>query len=136
MTRVKRTEFKRLVTRNVCEIFFIRRRPERAPGRPLFRQMLCTICGEILRSENGIRNLNFQPPKGPPQIDERFHNIVVVWDIFMQDWRNVSMENCHIIQTIPGNDEFWKYYNDVIMHLSPQEKLRYMDGIEGLEPAQ
>lgn len=132
MRRIKRSEFKRLMNSNVCEIFFLRRRPERSPGRPLFRQMICTNSREILRSENGIRSLNFKPPTGPPQINESKHNIVVSWDIIMQDYRNVSMENCYLIQTIPADDRFWQYYNDVLLKMSGNEKLRYMDGVENL----
>jgi hypothetical protein len=131
MRRVRRGELDRLVSQNVCEIFFLRRRPERSPGRPIFRKMLCSNSMEILRSENGIRSLNFRLPNGPKQINEVYHDIVVVWDIFMQDYRNVSMENCYLIQTIPP-EGFWDYYNKVLYVMSANEKMQYMDNLEDL----
>lgn len=132
MRRIKRTELKRILTRNACELFIFRRRPERAPGRPYFRSMLCSNSMELLRSENGIRNLNFRSPRGPKKVDERKHNLCVVWDIFMQDYRNVAMEDCYMIQTIPDDDTFWKYYNDVLSQMSGEQKMRYMDDINDL----
>ena len=129
MRKIRRAELRSLLTRNACEIFFIRRRPERAPGRPYFRNMLCSNSMQLLRSENGIRNLNFRSPRGPKKVDERKHNLLVVWDIFMQDYRNVSMDDCYVIQTIPHDDTFWKYYNDVLLKMGSSEKLRYMDSL-------
>lgn len=124
--KLLRTELQGLLKNNICDIFFLRRRPERAPGRPEFRQMLCTNSAEILRSENGFRHLNFRQA-GPKQINEAIHNIVVTWDIFMQDYRNVSMEYCYLIKSIPADDNFWEFYNKVLYPMSPNEKLRYMD---------
>ena len=45
----------------------------------------------------------------------------------MQDYRNISMENCYVIQTIPGNDAFWKYYNEVLYTMTPAQKINFMD---------
>lgn len=131
MKRLLRPQLQGLLKNNICDIFFLRRRPERAPGRPEFRQMLCTNSSEILRSENGIRHLNFRPA-GPKQINEAIHNLVVTWDIFMQDYRNVSMEYCYLIKSIPADDTFWEYYNNVLYPMSPNEKLRYMDLVNPL----
>jgi len=131
MRKIGRTELDRLLANNVCEIFFMRRRPERAPRRPEHRRMICSNCIEILNSENGTRSLNFRRPEGPKKIDERFHNVVVVWDIFMQDYRNVSMERCYIVQTIPP-ENFWEYYNNVLYTMSANEKMQYMDDLDDL----
>lgn len=131
MRKVGRTELDRLVANNVCEIFFMRRRPERAPAHPEFRRMMCSNCSEILNSENGIRSLNFRKPESPKQLNERFHNIVVVWDIFMQDYRNVSLEYCYLVQSIvPEN--FWEYYNKVLFPMSSSEKAMYQDSLDDL----
>jgi hypothetical protein len=131
MRKIGRTELDRLLANNVCEIFFMRRRPERAPRRPEYRKMVCSTCNEILNSENGVRSLNFRKPEGPKKIDERFHNVVVVWDLFMQDYRNVSMERCYIVQAIPP-ENFWEYYNNVLYTMSANEKMQYMDDLEDL----
>jgi WD40 repeat protein len=126
--RIGRLELSNLLKNNVCEIVFIRRRPERAPGRPVIRKMICSNSMEILNSENGIRSLNFHLPRGPRRLDEAFHDIVVVWDILVQDYRNVSMEDCFLTNTI-SPEEFWDYYNKVLLPMSPNEKLQYMDTV-------
>jgi len=131
MRKIRRTELDRLLKNNVCEILFIRRRPERAPGRPFMRKMVCSNCTEILNSENGIRSLNFRLPKGPKQLNEAIHNIVVAWDLFMQDYRNISMDQCFLIQTIPP-ETFWEYFNKVIYPMSASEKMTYHDTLDEL----
>jgi|694.fasta_scaffold00065_58 hypothetical protein len=127
--KISRSELKNLVSSNVCEIIFLRRTPERAPVPPRaqWRRMLCTNSIEILNSTNGKISLNFRFPKTPRRIDEVKHNIVVAWDIIMQDYRNISMENCYLIQTIPGDETFWKYYNEVLYTMTPAQKMNFMD---------
>lgn len=127
--QIQRGELKNLLVNNVCEIVFIRRRPERAPGRPEIRRMLCSNSMRFLNSERGLRSLGFHLPKTPRRIDEVKHNIVVVWDIIQQDYRNVSLENCHLRQTIPGDDTFWKYYDKVFSPMSFGQKTQWIDSI-------
>lgn len=127
LKRIKRTELQRLLKSNICDLLIVRRRPERAPGRPELRQMLCTNSMEILRSENGLRVLNYSGSFEPKKVDERKHNLVVTWDIFMQDYRNVSMDMCYLVQKIPADDNFWKFFNENIYPMSANEKMRYMD---------
>jgi hypothetical protein len=124
---VSRQELKNLALNNVCEIVFLRRRPERAPNRPEFRRMLCSLNDNLLNSVDGRLSLNFHYPRTSRRIDEAKHNIVVVWDIFMQDYRNVSMDQCYLLQTIPPNERFWKYYNDVLYPMTPEQKMTFMD---------
>ncbi len=126
---VQRSELSTLLQHNVCEIVFVRRRPERAPDRPEIRRMLCSNSLALLTSQNGKISLNFRFPKTPRRIDESKHNIVVVWDIFMQDYRNVSMDTCYLRQTIPDDDTFWKYYNDALLNMSPAQKQNFMDSV-------
>jgi len=127
--KISRSELKNLVSSNVCEIIFLRRTPERAPVPPRaqWRRMLCTNSIQILNSTNGRISLNFRFPKSPRRIDEVKNNIVVAWDIMMQDYRNISMENCYLIQTIPGDETFWKYYNEVLYTMTPAQKMNFMD---------
>lgn len=126
---VQRRELDMLLQNNVCEIVFVRRRPERAPNRPVVRRMICTNALQVLDTENGHISLNFHFPRTARRIDEVKHNIVVVWDIFMQDYRNVSMETCYLRQTIPADDTFWKYYNDALFKMTPQQKMNFMDSV-------
>lgn len=127
--QVSRGDLANLLEGNACEIVFVRRRPERAPGRPEIRRMLCSNSMNLLNSMNGIRSLNFHLPGGPKKIDEIKHNVVVVWDIFEQDYRNVSMDTCYLRQTVPGDDTFWRYYSDVLLKLTPQQKRNFEDSI-------
>lgn len=127
MKKVNRTQLAQLLTTNVCEITFVRRRPERAKGRPLTRKMLCSNSMDLLNSQNGKLSLNFRLPGGPKKIDEMKHNVVVAWDIFIQDYRNISCDSVYLLKEIPANDEFWKYYNEVLIKMSPDEKLQFMD---------
>ncbi len=124
---VSRQEMKNLALNNVCEIVFLRRRPERAPNRPEFRRMLCSLNDSLLNSVDGRLSLNFHYPKTTRRIDEVKHNIVVVWDIFMQEYRNVSMDQCFLIQTIPADNRFWKYYKEVLYPMSAEQKMTFMD---------
>jgi len=112
--QIQRAELSTLLDHHVCEIVFVRRRPERAPTRPEVRRMICTTSQFLLNSDNGIKSLNFHLPKTARRLDEVKHNICVVWDIFMQDYRNVSMDTCYLRQIIPDDDTFWKYYNDAL----------------------
>jgi len=127
--QIQRGELKNILTNNSCEIIFVRRRPERAPNRPEIRRMLCTNAMNILASQNDLMSLGYHPPKTTRRIDEIKHNIVVVWDIIMKDYRNVSMDTCYLRQTIPDDDTFWKYYNKILFNLTIDQKQNFMDSV-------
>jgi len=142
---ISRVELEQLLTSNVCEIVFVRRRPERAPVPPRMyvRRMICTNSISLLTSYNAKISLNFRFPKTSRRIDGIKHDIVCVWDIFEQDYRNVSISTpespytnkgessgtCYLRQTIPANDTFWKYYNDVLLKMTPEQKRNFEDSI-------
>jgi hypothetical protein len=126
---IQRAELDMLLRTHVCEVVFVRRRPERAPDRPSIRRMICTNSQYLLNSDNGVKSLNYHPPRTSRRLDEVKHNIVVVWDIFMQDYRNVSMDTCYLRQTIPDDDTFWNYYNDALYRMTPIQKLNFMDSV-------
>ena len=142
---VSQAELAGLLTTNVCEIVFVRRRPERAPVPPRYaiRRMICTNSFELLTSYNSKISLNFRLPKSGRRINGPYHDIVCAWDIFMQDYRNISISTpespytnkgpskptCYLRQTIPADDTFWKYYNDILLKMTPQQKLNFMDSI-------
>ena len=127
MQKLNRIRLQTLLTTNVCEIVFVRRSPERAPGKAPTRRMLCCNSMDLLNSINGKLSLNFHLPNGPKQLDEAKHNIVVVWDIFMQDYRNVSTDNVYLVKKIPADDTFWEYYNKNLLQMSAEEKMQFMD---------
>lgn len=127
MRKVNRAELASLLASNVCDILFIRRRPERTLHKnKLIRRMLCCNADAFLNSLNGRTSLGYRPPKGPKKIDEIKHNVVVTWDIFMQDYRNVSMEACYLVNEFPADDSFWEYFNENIRPMTKKEKIFYM----------
>lgn len=115
---------KSLLRENVCEIAFVRRRP-RANRSPV-RRMLCTLDENILNSTNGRLSLNYRPSSNVLPYNAESKNLLPVWDIFMQDWRMVSMDDCQILKTVKEED-FWNYFNNTLLPMSPQEKINYMD---------
>lgn len=115
---------KNLLENNVCEIKFTRRRP--VAGEPLTRRMLCTNSVVILQSLNGKLLLNYRQPKRVPKFNPNTRNIVVTWDIFMQDFRCINMDSCDLIQTIPGDDNFWNYFNEKLRLMTAEEKEKFM----------
>jgi hypothetical protein len=113
-----------LLKENVCEIVFVRRRPR--ANRPPFRRMLCTLDENLLNSVNGRLSLNYKPSSALLPYNAESKNLLPVWDIFMQDWRMVNMNECDLVETIK-RDDFWKYFNEKLIPMSPQQKMQYMD---------
>jgi len=116
---------KNLLLQNVCEIKFSRRRP--VPGKPLTRRMLCTNSFQLLNSTNGRLALNYRPAVNRPAYNPTAYNIIITWDLFMQDYRCISMDQCELITLIPANELFWKYFREKLQYMSPQEKLSFMN---------
>lgn len=130
MRKVNRIELANLLATNVCDILFVRRRPERTLHKnKLIRRMFCTNSNSLLNSLNGRTSLGYRPPKGPKKIDEVKHNVVVTWDIFMQDYRNVSMDACFLVNEFPADESFWEYFNENIYPMTAKEKQYYIGEI-------
>ena len=122
--KIALSNLKNLLSQNVCEVVFARRRPK--AGKPPARRMLCTLDDTILNSTNGRLSLNYRPPGGPPAYNPESKNLLLAWDIFMQDWRMISMDSCDLVNTIP-QDQFWNYFNNTLLKMSAQQKMAYMD---------
>jgi len=110
---------------NVCEIRFLRRRPK--PGRPPFRRMVATNSNTLLLGVDGRLTLNYSPPKGPPKYNFAQKNVIVAWDVLMQDFRTINCQSCNLIKTVPANEEFWDYFRKELLPMSPAQKMMYMD---------
>lgn len=123
--RVSRTALNGILLNNVCEIRFVRRISK--PGYPATRRMFCTKSHSLLASTNGRVTLNYKQPIKPPIINEAKENVVVVWDILLQGYRNVSMDQCDLIQQLPANEEFWTYFNENIYPMSGEQKFNFMN---------
>lgn len=109
---------------NVCEVTFARRRLY--PGKLPYRRMLCTLDESILGSVNGRMILNYRPPANPLPYPAESKNLLPVWDIFMQDWRMVSIDFCQLLKTY-NQEEFWRYFNETLLKMSPQDKINFMN---------
>ena len=114
----------RLLNENVIELKFIRRRVK--PGANPTRRMLCTNSAVILNSREGREALHFKPSSKPLRYNPTSRNLIVVWDIFMQDYRTVNVDRCNLIAQIPANDEFWRYFSEVLSKMTPAQKITFM----------
>lgn len=114
-----------LLQENVLEVRFTRRRP--SPDKGPTRRMLCTLCPEILNSVNGRTVLNYLPPTKPLKFNPTAKNLVMVWDILMQDFRLINGDSCDLLTTIPGDEKFWEYFNSTILPMSSDEKAGFMN---------
>jgi hypothetical protein len=91
------------------------------------RRMLCTNSFTLLNSQNGRLTLNFRPTARFQDYDPAVKNLIIVWDIFMQNYRQINCDNVDLVQTIPANDEFWEYYTARLQNLTPQEKINFQN---------
>jgi len=122
---IQRPALDSILLNNVCEVRFVRRNPK--AGSSPTRRMFCTKSYGLLQSTNGRVTLNYRPPTNPPQINEAAENLITVWDIIMQDYRNINMSQCDLIQQIPANEEFWSYFNENIYPMSAEQKLNFIN---------
>lgn len=122
--RVSRASLEAILKGHVGEIVFWRR----TPGPSDVRRMLCTLDMKMLNSAEGRVALNFRPAQHPPPYNPRAYNLLIVWDIFMQDYRAISMDRCELIKSIKTEppDEWWKYFNEVLSKMTPQQKVQFM----------
>lgn len=123
--KVSRDQLKTILLNNVCEIRFIRRRP--LINYPPTRRMMATLSYTLLNSTNGRLTLNFRPTIRPPRFNPAQKNLLTVWDIFMQDYRNVNCDDVEIIATIPADDKFWEYFANVLQNMTPAEKIAFQN---------
>lgn len=119
------TELRNLLLENVLDIRFLRRTPK--PGSGSTRRMLCTNSTNLLNSYNGKLILGYAAPTQYPKFDPQAENIIITWDILMQNYRCINVDNCTIIQKLPANDEFWKYFNENVYTMSTSQKINFMN---------
>ena len=123
--KVSLPTLKNLLLNNVTEIKFFRRRPK--PGSPLTRRMLCTNSFSLLNSVEGRLALNYTQAIQAPKFDPATKDLVITWDIFMQNYRCINMSACNLIQVIPANKQFWNFFNEKLAKLSSDQKINFMN---------
>ena len=121
---ISRGDLLQMLKFNICEVKSVKRRPKK--NGSLTRRMLCTNDPSILETPDGRVVLNYRPTTGAPIIIAEQYNLINTWDIFMQDYRNISMGQCQLIATIKSED-WWQYFNDNILNMSQQDKIAFMD---------
>lgn len=122
--RVSQNVLKTILQSNVAEVKFARR--DLKPGFPPWRRMLCTNSGELLNSSKGRSVLRYTPPTQRLSYNPDMKNLVITWDIFMQDYRNITVDRCELVSLIPANDAFWEYFATAVIQMTPQDKLEFM----------
>ena len=122
---VSSANLKALLQNNVCEIRFLRKRPKL--GSSPFRRMVCTNANQLLLSPYGRMSLNFAPPQGAPRFNQAEKNVVIAWDVLMQDYRAVSCDSCDLITTVPANEAFWEYFRNELLPMSSGQKTAFMN---------
>lgn len=123
--KVQRQTLDNILLSNVCEIRFLRKIP--VAGKALTRRMWCTKSYDLLTSTNGKVSLNYRAPTKPKKVNESADNILVVWDVFMQDYRAISMLECELIQQIPADETFWQFFNDNLYIMTADQKAAFMN---------
>jgi hypothetical protein len=115
-----------LLSTNAAELRF--RRRINKPGFKDYRRMLCTKDMRLLRSTPGKTILNYQDPRGNLRYDPVSKNLVVTWDIFLQNWRMINCDDVEVIAIIkssPDPNPFWKYFNERLVTMSSSQKASF-----------
>ena len=126
--RLGRSALAQLLMTNVVELRF-KRRIEKA-GFGDYRRMLCTNDKGLLMSQLGRNILNFEPATQPPKFNPAQKNLIISWDIFMQNYRCINcndVEVVAVINTSPNATEWWKYFNESIAPMPPGQKAQFMN---------
>lgn len=123
--KTSQATLKNLLLNNVAEIKFLRRRAK--PGSALTRRMLCTNSLSLLNSTEGRLALNYKRAVNMPKFNPNTKNLVITWDIFMQDYRCINMAACDLLQVIPANKEFWMFFNQKLAGMNAVQKINFMN---------
>jgi len=126
--RLGRTALWMLLQTNAAELRFQRRIEK--PGFNGYRRMLCTNDQKLLLSAPGKRVLNYAPPTSSLKYDPAAKNLVVAWDIFMQNFRMINCNDVEVIAVIKTNPDpapFWKYFYERLNDMSSQQKAQFMN---------
>lgn len=140
MAFISKDNLKTLLFSHIVELKFQRRHPK---GNELTRRMFCVgsypnfHTNKFLGTVAAQTTLNYSYPKGPPPFhpkpyynpDEK--NLVITFDLFMGDYRCITVNRCNVIRAFPvNNDEnikkFWQYFNKYILPMSSQQKQDFM----------
>lgn len=126
--RLSRSGLNNLLIKNAAELRFYRRHPKM--GWANNRRMLCTKDMRLLESAPGKRILNYIPPAGIGlPYDPNHHNLVIAWDVFMQNWRAIPCESVEVVAVVKTDPQanFWKYFMQRIHPMASRTKFNFMN---------
>jgi hypothetical protein len=89
--------------------------------------MVCTNANALLLSPDGRITLNYAPPRGGPRFDQMEKNVVIAWDVLMQDYRAINCESCDLIATIPAGEQFWDYFRKELLPMTSSQKTAFFN---------
>ena len=115
-----------VLSKNVSEVSFMRRHAK--AGATPIRRMLCTRDWQMLSTPEAKLALNFRAPTQNTSANIARKNLIVVWDIFVQDWRNIPLETLSIHTSIPTEPavSWWEVFNNSIFPMTQQAKVDFM----------
>lgn len=108
---------------------------------PPIRRILCTRDRLLLNSDLSKEVFNFEPPTQPHPYDAASKGLVTVFDILMQDWRNLPADQCEVIMAVPTTPQnrFWQFFDKKIRNMSAGQKQQFMEkatgGTYGVKPS-
>jgi hypothetical protein len=117
-----------LLRQNAAELKFHRRHEK--SGWANNRRMFCTKDMRLLESAPGKRILNYSAPAGIGlPYNAAHHNLVIVWDVFMQNWRAIPCESVEVVAVVKTDppDKFWKYFMQKVHGMHSRSKYTFMN---------
>lgn len=117
-----------LLQTNAVELRFHRRLFKQ--GFKDYRRMLCTNDKKLLLSTPGKTILNYVVPHGHLKYDPASKNLIVAWDIFLQNYRMINCDDVEVIaaiKTSPDPIPFWKYFYERLADMSSTQKAQFMN---------
>jgi 16S rRNA G966 N2-methylase RsmD len=87
------------LSKYVAEVVFVRRRRAKDPSvLTKTRRMICTTNQFLLNSPFGKKTLRYKPAFMDPPYNAKAKGLITVWDILMQDWRNIDAKSAVVIK--------------------------------------
>jgi hypothetical protein len=71
---------------------------------------------------------NFKRPTQAPAYNALSYELITVYDLFMQDWRNIPFNNVEVVRVLNCTppEEFWKYFDEVLSKMTAAQKATFM----------
>jgi hypothetical protein len=88
--------------------------------------MLCTNSLPLLYSPEGRIALNYRRAINVPKFNPNAKDLLITWDVLMQDYRCVNMAACNMLNLIPVA-QFWNFFNNKLSLMSAGDKVRFMN---------